>query len=74
MTDFRPLVEAVLEALSVPSDHIDYDRVLNDRAMYARIVIKSALEDPSDVAWEADYLRQQLAKLAPTYRTVEPGQ
>lgn len=63
MTDFRPLVEAVLEALTVsPADHTHPDRCLNDRVMYARIVLKAALEDPSDIAWEADYLRRKLAE------------
>ncbi|MET9691470.1 hypothetical protein ABZY81_23835 [Streptomyces sp. NPDC006514] len=80
MTDFRPLVEAVLEALSLPApatfgDRAEHDRILSDRVMYARIVLKSALADPSDVEWEADYLRQRLAEHPPTYRAFdEAGQ
>lgn len=73
MTDFRPLLEAVLEALSMPApatvgDRIEHDQILNHRVMYARILLESALKDPKDVEWETDYLRQRVAEHPPTYR------
>ncbi|MEU7726146.1 hypothetical protein AB0B78_12995 [Streptomyces sp. NPDC040724] len=76
MTDFRPLVEAVLEALSLPApatvgDRIEHDQILNHRVMYARILLKSALKNPNDVEWAVDYLRERLAEHPPTYRAAD---
>ncbi|MCX5586045.1 hypothetical protein [Streptomyces erythrochromogenes] len=73
MTDFSPLLEAVLEALSMPApatvgDRVEHNRILSDRVMYARTVIKTVLEHPEDVDWGARYLRERLADLPPAYR------
>lgn len=64
----RELLAAVLEALDIPSpatigDTETHDRVLNDRAMHAKIALRSALEEgPLDIEWTTSYLREQLLK------------
>ncbi|MFD5673693.1 hypothetical protein [Streptomyces sp. NPDC127040] len=73
MTDFRPLLEAVLEALSMPApatvgDRIEHNRILSDRVMHTRIVLETVLTDPADVEGWASYLRERLADLPPAYR------
>ncbi|MFF5004128.1 hypothetical protein ACFY3G_14935 [Streptomyces phaeochromogenes] len=68
----RDLLAAVLEALDIPfpatiGDRETHDRILNDRVMQAKIALRSALEDaPLGIVWTTQYLREQLAELAPT--------
>jgi hypothetical protein len=58
--DLRELLSVVLEALTVP-DGTDADRRIADRAMWAQVTIKGALEEPAeDLAWNASYLRRKL--------------
>ncbi|MFI5795159.1 hypothetical protein [Streptomyces sp. NPDC051677] len=58
--DLRELLEAVCEALTVPGDDVD-DRRLADRAIWARTVVRGALdENPADVGWNVGYLRKKL--------------
>ena len=65
----RDLLTAVLEALDLPhpatvGDTEVHDRLLNTRAVHARIALRSLLDDGPDLgpAWNAAYLREQLAK------------
>jgi hypothetical protein len=60
----RELLEAVLEALSLPFEAPDYDQRLKDRAGLARVVIREALaeaaERPDAFTWNAGWLRRKL--------------
>jgi hypothetical protein len=62
------LMTAVLEALDIPHPatvgHSDaHGRLLLDRAMHARIALRSVLEDDTiGIQWTANYLRERLAK------------
>ncbi|MDX3068814.1 hypothetical protein PV518_42870 [Streptomyces sp. ND04-05B] len=59
--DLRQLLAVVLDALNIPHGTPGYDRRLAERAMWARIAIKGALEEnPADIGWEADFLRGRL--------------
>lgn len=64
----RDLLTAVLEALDIPHPATvggteAHDRLLNDRAMHARIALRSVLDDgPLGIAWTVGYLRERLAK------------
>jgi hypothetical protein len=66
------LLVAILEALDIPSpatvgDTETHDRILNDRAMHAKIAIRSALDDaPLGIEWTTEYLRERLAATPPT--------
>ncbi|MER8089456.1 hypothetical protein ACIO6T_29795 [Streptomyces sp. NPDC087532] len=61
-SDLRELLAAVCEALTAPGDDLN-DRRLVDRARWARITIRGALdEDPKDVGWNAGYLRRKMAE------------
>ena len=69
----RGLLAAVLEALDIPApatfgDHEAHDRILNDRAMHAKIALRSILEDgaPLGVDWTTTYLRERLGEHPPT--------
>ncbi|MFF1732037.1 hypothetical protein [Streptomyces sp. NPDC058247] len=58
----RELLDVVLDALTLPYDAPDYDRRILDRAATAHTVARATLdEDPADVGWNVDYLRQKLA-------------
>lgn len=58
----RDLLAAVLEAIDLPADLEDYAERLERRAGLAVVVARAALrEDPSDIPWNVDYLRAQLA-------------
>lgn len=76
MKGARVLMEAVLEALTMPSpaslaDRDVHDRILADRVVYVRIVLESALKNADDVDWAARYLRGRLAERPATgYRAV----
>jgi hypothetical protein len=60
--DLRALLEATLEALTLPFDADDYDKRLVDRASWARATIEGAFQDdPADIGWNADYLRSKMA-------------
>lgn len=65
----RDLLAAVLEAVDVPHPATfggteAHDRLLATRAMHARIALRNLLDDGPDLgpAWNAQYLREQLAK------------
>jgi len=65
----RDLLAAVLEAIDLPhpatvGGQDAHDRLLNDRAVHARITLRSILDDGPDMgaAWNAQYLRERLAK------------
>lgn len=61
MNGERLLLEAVLEALTLPHDVPGYSERIEDRASIAMVVVRDALaEDPSGLAWNADWLRQRL--------------
>ncbi|MEU2598427.1 hypothetical protein ABZ669_14545 [Streptomyces hirsutus] len=73
------LLAAVLEALDIPHPATvggteAHDRLLNARAVHARIALRSALDDGPDLgpAWNAQYLRERLAEHPVTgYVTVD---
>ena len=59
--DLRQLLEAVLEAVTLPYDGPDHARRMETRADWVRATVKGALEeDPADIGWNADYLRGKL--------------
>ncbi|MFD8028970.1 hypothetical protein ACFV3F_09435 [Streptomyces sp. NPDC059717] len=58
----RELLEAVYEALTVPDDDLT-DRRLVDRALWARVTIRGALdEDPAELSWNVGYLRNKMSE------------
>ncbi|WP_328544600.1 hypothetical protein [Streptomyces europaeiscabiei] len=60
--DLRNLLEAVLEAVTLPHGTAEYARRLESRADWVRATVKGALEeDPAAIGWNADYLRGRLA-------------
>lgn len=70
--DLRNLLEAVLEALTLPYDTPDYDQRILNRAAEARVIATAALaEDPADIGWNVDFLR---AKLTAEQADAEPDQ
>ncbi|GHA64249.1 hypothetical protein GCM10010330_16330 [Streptomyces tendae] len=63
------LLAAVLEAIDLPHPATTggaevHDRLLNSRAVHARIALRNLLEDGPDLgpAWTARYLRERLAE------------
>ncbi|MDX3777758.1 hypothetical protein [Streptomyces europaeiscabiei] len=60
--DLRNLLEAVLEAVTLPYDGTDHARRMETRADWVRATVKGALEeDPTGIGWNADFLRGRLA-------------
>lgn len=60
--DLRNLLEAVLEAVTLPHDTPEHARRMETRADWVRATVKGALqEDPAGIAWNADFLRGRLA-------------
>lgn len=67
--DIRDLLAAILEAIDIPHPATvggteAHDRLLNDRAVHAKIALRNLLDDGPDLgpAWSAKYLRERLAK------------
>lgn len=61
MNGERALLEAVVEALTLPHDAPGYSKRIEDRAAIAMVVARDALAgNPADLAWNADWLRQKL--------------
>lgn len=65
----RDLLAAVLEALDIPHPATvggieAHDRLLNARAVHARITLRNFLDDAPNLgpAWNARYLRERLAE------------
>jgi hypothetical protein len=59
--DLRNLLEAVLEAVTLPYDTPEHARRMEERAGWVHATVKGALaEDPADIGWNADYLRGRL--------------
>ncbi|MEE1763682.1 hypothetical protein [Streptomyces sp. SP18BB07] len=59
--DLRQLLEAVLEAVTLPHDTPEHARRMESRADWVRATIKGALaEDPASIGWNADFLRSRL--------------
>ena len=59
--DLRNLLEAVLEAVTLPHDTAEHARRMETRADWVRATVKGALaEDPADIGWNADFLRGRL--------------
>lgn len=59
--DLRALLEAVLEAVTLPHSTPEHARRMETRADWVRATVKGALEeDPSGIGWNADYLRRKL--------------
>jgi hypothetical protein len=57
----RELLQAVVEALTLPFEVDDYDRRILERARIARVVVREALaEDPARLAENVDFLRRKL--------------
>ena len=60
--DLRQLLEAVLEAVTLPYGTAEYARRLESRTDWVRTTVKGALqEDPSGIGWNAGYLRSRIA-------------
>ncbi|MDX3559048.1 hypothetical protein PV729_46655 [Streptomyces europaeiscabiei] len=60
--DLRQLLEAVLEAVTLPYDTPEHARRMETRADWVRATLKGALEeDPDGIGWNADFLRGRLA-------------
>lgn len=59
--DLRALLEAVLDALTLPHDTPDYDERMRERTRIARVVAREALdEDPTRLGWNTDWIRSKL--------------
>ncbi|WP_216587537.1 hypothetical protein [Streptomyces brasiliscabiei] len=59
--DLRRLLEAVLEAVTLPYDTGDHARRMEIRADWVRATLKGALEeDPANIGWNIDFLRSRL--------------
>ncbi|CBG71896.1 hypothetical protein SCAB_48451 [Streptomyces scabiei 87.22] len=59
--DLRNLLEAVLEAVTLPHDTPEHARRMETRADWVRATLKGALEeDPDGIGWNADFLRGRL--------------
>jgi hypothetical protein len=59
--DLRNLLEAVLEAVTLPHDTPEHARRMETRADWVRATVKGALEeDPAGIGWNADFLRGRL--------------
>lgn len=59
--DLRNLLEAVLEAVTLPYSGLDHARRMETRADWVRATVKGALaDDPADIGWNADFLRGKL--------------
>ncbi|WP_215456646.1 hypothetical protein [Streptomyces sp. ATCC 21386] len=59
--DLRQLLEAVLEAVTLPYDIGDHARRMEIRADWVRATLKGALaEDPAGIGWNVDFLRSRL--------------
>ncbi|MDX2538606.1 hypothetical protein [Streptomyces scabiei] len=59
--DLRNLLEAVLEAVTLPYDGPEHARRMETRADWVRATVKGALaDDPADIGWNADFLRSRL--------------
>ena len=59
--DLRNLLEAVLEAVTLPYDGPEHARRMETRADWVRATVKGALADgPADIGWNADFLRGRL--------------
>jgi hypothetical protein len=59
--DLRQLLEAVLEAVTLPYDGPEHARRMETRADWVRATVKGALEeDPASIGWNADFLRGRL--------------
>lgn len=58
----RALLEAILEAVTLPYDIAEHARRLETRADWVRATVKGALaEDPANIGWNAGFLRGRLA-------------
>ncbi|MDW8807437.1 hypothetical protein P1P68_22275 [Streptomyces scabiei] len=72
--ELRVLLEAVLEAVDIPSpatigDGEVHGRILADRVMDARVALEGVLRRGDDPGWAGEYLRSRLAeKPATGYR------
>lgn len=67
--DVRDLLTAVLEAIDIPHPATvggteAHGRLLNDRAVHARIALRSVLDDKPlmGIEWTTEYLRERLAE------------
>ncbi|MGW5427900.1 hypothetical protein ACWET9_11870 [Streptomyces sp. NPDC004059] len=66
------LLTAILEAIDLPHPATVgwqgvHDKLLNERVMYAKLALRSALGDCSlGIQWDTDYLRERLAEHPPT--------
>jgi hypothetical protein len=59
--DLRRLLEAVLEAVTLPHGTGEHARRMEIRADWVRATLKGALEeDPDSIGWNADFLRSRL--------------
>jgi hypothetical protein len=59
--DLRALLEATLEAITLPYSVHDYDRRMRERASWVRTTVRAALdESPADLGWNVDFLRKRM--------------
>ncbi|MGW6263650.1 hypothetical protein, partial [Streptomyces sp. NPDC055085] len=75
----RELLAAINETLTLPApagdrdDLVRYEMHASGRISLVKIVIRDALDGKADLglAWEARYLRKEIADRPPSYRTPE---
>lgn len=79
--DLRALLNAVLDAIDIPApatgaDLDPFRAVLDRRASLAVITARGALAElPTDIGWNADYLRRKLAECPATgYHALGDGE
>lgn len=73
MSGERQLLEAVVEALTLPHDVPDYSQRIEDRAMVVKVVVGDALAgNPADLAWNADWLRAKVREEEARYEGGKP--
>lgn len=58
----RALLEAILEAVTLPDAGLDHARRMESRADWVRATVKGALaEDLDNIGWNATFLRSRIA-------------
>ena len=58
--DLRKLLEAVLDAVTLPYDTPDYDERIKERAGLVKVVLRDGLDTADRIGWNADWLRAKL--------------
>ena len=58
--DLRKLLEAVLDAVTLPYDTPDYDERIKERAGLVKVVLRDGRDTADRIGWNADWLRAKL--------------